>query len=178
MTRRKSTTTVAATLLGLVLCVPALAQEHKPKLAELITIDADIISVDGFWEPDNPTKPTTLVPVSHYIECFRHGGTNFVRTDAFCVDATAMSVSGTLKANFSFQEAVWSDDEISVSDDSSICVVSKTFFDLKRKTVAALDIRKPEAKGLGDACKILPDRQSYYLREIVDYTPFHGSVKK
>jgi hypothetical protein len=36
----------------------------------------------------------------------------------------------------------------------------------------ALDVRKPEATGLGNACKLVPDRQSYYLRDQVDYTLF------
>jgi hypothetical protein len=97
---------------------------------------------------------------------------------AFCVVATAMAPTGMLMADFSFHGAVWSDDEIVISDDSSICVINKTFFDLKRKTVTGLDIRKPEAKGFAGSCKLLPDRQSYYLRDRVDYTLFHEAVKK
>ena len=65
-----------------------------------------------------------------------------------------------------------------ISDGSPECLISKTFFDLKRKTVTGLDIRKPEAKGLADSCKLLPDRQSYYLRDRVDYAMFHVPVKK
>ena len=81
-------------------------------------------------------------------------------------------------ADFSFQQASWLEEEVETSDDSSICLTSKTFFDLKRKTVTALDIRKPEAKGFADACKLLPDRQSYYLRDRVDYALFHVPLKK
>jgi hypothetical protein len=42
-------TSSATILLGLALCVPIGAQD-KPKLAQLNTF-ADMISVDGFWEP-------------------------------------------------------------------------------------------------------------------------------
>ncbi|HYM74467.1 MAG TPA: hypothetical protein VE377_00690 [Candidatus Dormibacteraeota bacterium] len=173
-----------ATVVGLVLSVSLWAQDapqgaHKPKLAELNDL-GDMISVDGFWEPDNPTKQNEVVPTAVHIECFRHGGKggNLTRTEAFCVVATAMAPTGILMADFSFQGASWSDDEIVISDDSPICLINKTFFDLKRKTVTGLDIRKPEAKGFANSCKLLPDRQSYYLRDRVDYALFHEPVKK
>jgi hypothetical protein len=164
----------------LALCTSALAQEQKPKLAELTIIDGNTIFVDGFWEPDNPTKQNELAPTAIHIGCFRHGGkeANLVRTEAFCIVATAMAPTGMLMADFSFQEASWSNDEVMISDDSSICLINKTFFDLKRKTVTGLDIRKPEAKGFADSCKLLPDRQSYYLRDRIDYAVFHVSVGK
>lgn len=74
----------ATTLLGLVLCIPVLAQDTKPKPAKL-NIFGDSISVDGFWEPDNPTKSNEVVPTAIHIECFRHGGKegNLVKTEAF-----------------------------------------------------------------------------------------------
>jgi hypothetical protein len=122
-----------------------------------------------------------LIPTAVHIQCFRHGGkeANLVKTEAFCIVATAMMApSGFLMADSSLMEASWSDDEVVISDDSPICLTSKTFFDLKRKTVTGLDIRKPEAKGFADSCKLLPDRQSYYLRDRVDYGLFHVAVKK
>jgi hypothetical protein len=136
--------------------------------------------VDGFWEPDNPTKQNEVLLTAVHIECFPHGGkeANLVKTEGFCIVATAMAPTGTLMADFSFEEASWSDDEVVISDDSPICLTSKTFFDLKRKTVTGLDIRKQEAKGLADSCKLLPDRQSYYLRDRVDYALFQQPVKK
>src|SRR6266851_4519177 len=63
----------------------------------------------------------------------------------------------------------WNASQIIATDDLSICITSQTIFDLKRKTVIALDIRKPEAQGLGGACNLLPDRQTYYLQDKVDY---------
>lgn len=169
---------IATTLLGLALCVPACAQD-KPELAQLTTL-GDMLSVDGFWEPDNPTKQNEMVSTAIHMQCFRHGGkeANLVKTEAFCIVATAMAPDRTLVADFSFQEASWSDEEVVISDDSPICLTSKTFFDLKRKTVTGLDIRKPEAKGFADSCKLIPDRQSYYLRDRVDYALFHVPVKK
>jgi hypothetical protein len=153
--------------------------QEKPKLAELQTY-GDMIFVDGFWEPDHPTKQNEVVPSAIHIECLQHGGkeANLVKTEAFCIVATAMAPTGILMADFSFLQATWSDDEVVASDDSAICLTSKTFFDLKRKTVTGLDIRKPEAKGFADSCKLLPDRQSYYLRDRVDYALFHVPPKK
>jgi hypothetical protein len=167
-------------LVGLALCLPAMSQD-KPKLAELRIVANDYISVDGFWEPDNPTEKNALVPTSIHIECYRHGGkeANLVHTEAFCVIATATTDPlGAPFADFSWAAASWNNDEITISDDSPICLTSKTFFDLKRKTVTGLDIRKSEAKGFADSCKTLPDRQSYYLRDRVDYAMFHVRVKK
>lgn len=163
----------------LLFCSPVCAQ-GKPKLAELSVPSGYMISVDGFWEPDNPTKQNEIGPTAIHIECFRHGGreANLVKTEAFCIVGTAMAVSKVLKADFSFQEATWSDDEITMSDDSPICITTKTFFDLKRKTVTGLDIRKPEAKGFMDVCKMIADRQSFYLRDSVDYALFHVPPKK
>jgi len=136
--------------------------------------------VEGFWEPDNPAKENAIVPTAIHMECYRHGGKegNLTKTEAFCVVATAMAPDGLLMADFTFQGASWSDDEVVISDDSPICLINKTFFDLKRKTVTGLDIRKPEARGFADSCKLLPDRQSYYLRDRVDYALFHVQVKK
>jgi hypothetical protein len=137
----------------------------KPKLAELNTDSEQfgVISVDGFWEPDYPTKQNEVVPTAVHIECFRHGGkeANLVKTDAFCVVATATAVT-ILMADFSFMEASWSDDEVVISDDHPTCI-----------------IRKPEAKGFPPLldCKLLPDRQSYYLRDRVDYAMFHEPAK-
>lgn len=170
--------TLVTIVLGLALCVPVCAQD-KPKLAELNTIGDGMISVDGFWEPDNPTKQNEVIPTAVHIECFRHGGkeANLVKTEAFCIVATATAVT-FLMADFSFMEASWADDEVVISDDSPMCIISKTFFDLKRRTVTGMDIRKPEAKGFADSCKLLPDRQSYYLRDRIDYAMFHVPVKK
>ncbi len=175
---------MATVVLGLAMCIPVRAQDSskvadKPKLAKL-TIFGDMISVEGFWEPDNPAKENAIVPTAIHMECYRHGGKegNLTKTEAFCVVATAMAPDGLLMADFTFQGASWSDDEVVISDDSPICLINKTFFDLKRKTVTGLDIRKPEARGFADSCKLLPDRQSYYLRDRVDYALFHVQVKK
>lgn len=150
----------------LLLSFPAISQD-KPKLAELDLAD-DVLTVDGFWEPDNPTTHNELIPTAIHIQCFRHGGkaSNLTKTEAFCIVATASAASGILVADSSLEEANWSEDEVVISDESPICIVSKTFFDLKRRTVTGLDIRKPEAKGFNDSCKIfarpsvlLPKRQ-------------------
>jgi Iap family predicted aminopeptidase len=63
----------------------------------------------------------------------------------------------------------WNSTQIIATDDSAICLTAQIIFDLKRKTVTALDIKKPEARGLNNACDLIPERQTYYLQEVANY---------
>lgn len=157
-------------------------QASQPKLAEVYVDDAHdpkYVSVDGVWEPDNPTKQNELFFAVVHLVCYRHGGQAIVGTDSFCVSATATPFGATLHVDSSFlQVALWNKAQIMISDDEPICVISQTTFDLTSKTVVGLDIRKPNAKGLLDSCKALPDRQTYYLRDKVDYGLNHQPAKK
>jgi hypothetical protein len=165
----------------LVLVGSALAQQ-KPKLAEVYVDDAKnptYISVEGVWEPDNPTKQNELTFTVVHVNCYRHGGQAIVGTEPFCVSATATPTGVTLHVDSSFlQVAIWNSTQIMISDDSPTCVSSQTTFDLTSKTAVGLDIRKPNAKGLFDNCKLLPDRQTYYLRDKVDFAFNHEAAKK
>jgi hypothetical protein len=149
----------------------ASAGAQKPKLAALILDkDGGWVSVSGVWRPDNPTKKNELVEAVTELSCFRHGGKDFVGTEAFCLQAMAMAPNGLLDVSTDWLKVVeWNATQIIATDDSSICLTSQTIFDLKRKTVIALDIRKPEAQGLGGACNLIPDRQTYYLQDKADY---------
>ena len=149
---------------------PAPKAPAKPKLAELITSVVDSVYVTGVWRPDNPTKKNELTEAVVELTCFRHGGEELVRSEGFCLQAMATSVNGMLVPSTQWLKVLeWSNTQIIASDDSSICVEAQTIFDLKRKTAIALDVRKPEAKGLNNACDLLPDRQTYYLQDVVDY---------
>ncbi len=151
----------------------ASAGAQKPKLAALILDkDGGWVSVSGVWRPDNPTNKNELVESVTELSCFRHGGKDFVGTEAFCLQAMAMSPNGLLDVSTDtdwLKVVEWNATQIIATDDSSICLTSQTIFDLKRKTVIALDIRKPEAQGLGGACNLIPDRQTYYLQDKADY---------
>src|SRR5579884_602594 len=77
---------------------------------------------------------------------------------------------GTLDVSTEWLKVIeWNETQIIATDDSSICLTSQTIFDLKRKTVIALDVRKPEAQGFRGACNLIPDRQTYYLQDVADY---------
>lgn len=148
----------------------------KPELARLIVMALGAqaeISVKGLWRPDHPTKQNELNEAVTALSCFAHGGKDFVGTEAFCLGTTATildSAVGTLDVSTNWLKVVeWNSTQVVATDDSSICVTSQTIFDLKRKTVIALDVRKPEAQGLFDSCKLLPDRQTYYLQDVADY---------
>ncbi len=149
----------------------ASAGAQEPKLAQLILYkDGGWVSVSGVWRPDNPTKKNELVEAVTELSCFRHGGKDFAGTDAFCLQAMAMSPNGFLDVRTDWLKVVeWNATQIIATDDSSICLTAQTIFDLKRKTVIALDVRKPEAQGFGGACNLIPDRQTYYLQDKVDY---------
>ncbi len=149
----------------------ASAGAQKPKLAEIILDkDGGWVSASGVWRPDNPTKKNEPIEAVTELSCFRHGGKVLTGTEAFCLQAMAMSPGGLLDVSTGWLKVVeWSTTQIIATDDSSICLTSQTIFDLKRKTVIALDVRKPEAQGLGGACNLIPDRQTYYLQDKVDY---------
>jgi len=154
-----------------VLILASAGAQKTPKLAALILDkDGGWVSVSGVWRPDNPTKKNELVEAVTELSCFRHGGKENVGTEAFCLQAMAMSPNELLDVSTNWLKVVeWSATQVIATDDSSICLTSQTIFDLKRKTVIALDIRKPEAQGLGGACNLIPDRQTYYLQDKVDY---------
>lgn len=148
---------------------PAPKAPTKPKLAKIIA-DAGSVYATGVWRPDNPTKKNELIEGVTELTCFRHGGEPLVGTEAFCLQATATLINQMLGPGTQWLKVLeWSDTQIIAADDSSICISSQTIFDLKRKTAIALDMRKPEAKGLANACDLLPDRQTYYLQDVVDY---------
>jgi len=161
-------------ILAIILTTLSLASawaQQKPKLAEMVVDkDSGWVSVSGVWRPDNPTKKNELVEAVTELSCFHHGGKELVGSEAFCLQAMALSPNGLLDVSTDWLKVTeWNTTQIIATDDSSICVTSQTIFDLKRKTIIALDIRKPEARGVKGACNLLPDRQTYYFQDKVDY---------
>jgi len=146
--------------------------EERPKLAQLI-MAGGAVSAKGIWRPDNPTKKNELMEAVTEVTCFPHGGRELVGTEAFCLQVTAQVIDKAdemLDVNTQWLKVIeWNETQIIATDDSPICLTSQTIFDLKRKTVIALDIRKPEAQGFRGACNSIPDRQTYYLQDPVDY---------
>ena len=147
------------------------APPKKPLLAELgVDTDLGSVSADGVWRPDNPTEKNETAEAVVKLECYRQGGKGLVGTEAFCLEAAASAPYGMLNVGFQWLKVVeWSDTQIIATDDSAICRTSQTIFDLKRKTVTALEIRKPEVRGFNNVCDLLPDRQTYYLQDVADY---------
>lgn len=148
------------------------AQEN-PRLAKLVSVGKNNVGVKGLWRPDNPTKKNELMEAVTELSCFRHGGQSLVGTEAFCLQATATVLEKptvTVDVGTAWLKVVeWSETQIIAIDDSSICLTSQTILDLKRKTVIALNVRKPEAQGFQGACNLIPDRQTYYLQDVADY---------
>jgi hypothetical protein len=172
----KKTLAIILTMLTL---ASAWAQQ-KPRLAELILgTDGSWVSVSGVWRPDNPTKKNELVEAVTELSCYRHGGKDLVGTEAFCLQAAAIAIADRMMdVSTDWLKVIeWNGTQIIATGDSSICVTQQTIFDLKRKTVIALDIRKPEAQGLAGACNLLPDRQTYYFQNKADYFAHKTAAK-
>ena len=141
----------------------------KPQLAEPGEVAGQVFA-DGVWRPDNPTGKNKLTEAVIKLECYRQGGKYVVGTEAFCFEAAASMPSGMLNVGVQWLKVVeWNSSQLIATDDSAICLTSQIIFDLKRKTVTALDIRKPEVRGLNNACDLIPDRQTYYLQDVADY---------
>jgi hypothetical protein len=143
--------------------------QKTPKLAKLaLDKDGGWVIVSGVWRPDNPTKKNELADAVAELSCFRHGGKDIVGTEAFCLQAMAMSpdIDGLLGVSTTWLKVVeWNATQIIATDDSNTCLTSQVIFDLKRKTVISLNVRKPEA---GGGCNF-PDRQTYSLQDKEDY---------
>jgi hypothetical protein len=143
--------------------------QEKPKLAH-VEVSPYYVSVEGIWRPDNPTKQNEVIEAVTSISCSKHGGTDLVGTDAWCLEASASAPMGILTVDTFWLKVVeWSSTQIIVIEDSPICVTSQTIFDLRNKTVMSLAVRKPDAKGVSNVCQIVPDRQTYYFQDKADY---------
>jgi hypothetical protein len=143
-----------------------------PDAAKLATLQIDPEEVwgEGVWRPDNPTKKTEIIEAVTHYTCSRTGGRKLTGTEAWCLEATATNTYEMLGVAVEWLKVVeWDDNQIIAVNNSPICLSQQVIFDVKRKTAISLDVRKPEAKGLADICKLLPDRQTYYLQDKADY---------
>ena len=107
------------------------------------------VFADGVWRPDNPTGKNEITEAVIKLEWWRQGGKDLVGTEAFCLEAAASMPSTILSVGVQWLKVVeWNSTQIIATDDSADCLTAQIIVDLKRKTVTALDIRKPEAQGL------------------------------
>jgi hypothetical protein len=151
------------------LVASALATTDRPELAKL-QIDGGRVWGEGVWRPDYPNRSNEgIETVTHYY-CSITGGMELVGTEAWCLEASASSPYGMLDVGVEWLKVVsWDDKQITAVNDSTICLSQQVIFDVKRKTAIALDVRKPEAKGVFEVCKKVPDRQTYYLQDKANY---------
>lgn len=154
--------------------IPVLAQNgpkaEKVRQAELILDPNGPVVANGVWRPDDPTKRNGRSEAVVELSCFRNGGKDLVGTEAFCLQETATAAKGALQMSTRWLKVVeWSGTQITASDESAVCLTSQTVFDLKRKTVSASDVRRPGANGSSHPCDLTPERQTYYLQDVVDY---------
>jgi hypothetical protein len=158
--------------LCLVLVEGTLSAQKGPKLAklaELVVPNSETAYVHGVWRPDNPARP--IVEAVTDFSCFHSGGNRLLATDPFCIRATATitdSSTGLLDVRTKLlQITEWNATRIVATDDSG-CVNSEIIFDLNRKTVSAINTKKAEAHEI-DVCGSVPERQTYYLQDVLDY---------
>jgi len=146
----------------------------QPKLAEA-SVSPDYVSIEGVWEPANPTEKNRFLLFGvDRIECWRTGGRVLLGTDSFCVTAEAIQKTETIDVDINWWKVVeWNEAEIIMVDDSPFCNISQTTIDLISKTATHLDLSKPNAK---HGC-IFPYKETYYLRDGVDYHYAHLADK-
>jgi hypothetical protein len=150
-------------------------QTH-PRLAELTSV-GDYVHVSGVWIPDVRTKESKLVPAVMDYSCYRHGGTEFAGSDAFCLEVTATPVTGTIHIDTNFLKVIaWTKTVIETTTDNGDpdhlpCAISEVTFNLGLKSVTAVDRKKPVANRI-DLCKGMLDHVSYALYDKVEYSLF------
>jgi hypothetical protein len=152
--------------------LPVFGQEHPAKLAEL-NIYADSLSADGVWRPDNLNEKTELVfDAVTRLECYEHGGKNFVDSDAYCVQMTASIVLGMPDIDVNCYPVIaLGVDKVIAADSSTspfpVCTWTQITVNLQDHSIMATDTRKLSKghEGLNDVCKEAPLAQTYHLMD-------------
>jgi len=136
-----------------------------------VDADGNGVYAEGVWRPDNPTKQNTpAMETVSQLSCQRYGGKALVGSEAWCLQAEATTSDGILSVHTTWLKVVeWSKTQLIAIDDGPICLTAQVICDLKNKTVMDLDVRKPNATGWLNSCKEVPDRQTYYFQNTMDY---------
>jgi hypothetical protein len=163
---------MAKWLILLLIVMPAFGQQQPVELAHLF-VYSDSLSADGVWRPDNLNEKTEL-PFDSVtrVECYKHGGNNFVDTDAYCVQMTASVILGMPDIGVEYFPVItWDKDRVIAADSPTasfpICVWTQITVNLQDHSIMATDTRKL-SKGherFNDACKEAPLAQTYHLVE-------------
>lgn len=159
----------------ILLAAPAYGQERPAKLAQLFVHD-NFVYADGIWRADSLNEKTELAfdAVTH-LECYKHGGTDIVDSEAYCLQATASIVLGMPDVDVAYFPVVsWDSDRIIAADSTTaafpICTWTQITINLQDHSIMATDIRKlsPGHEGFNGACGDAPLAQTYHLVDKVE----------
>lgn len=164
-------------LVSVLFIVPSVCSREKPtKLAEL-RVYSNFLYAEGVFRPDNLTEKTELAfdTVSR-IECYKHGGTDLVNSNAYCMQATAsVSLGGNpgLEIDY-FPVITWDSEKVIAADsataDLPICTWTQITVNLHDHSVMATDTKKlgKGHEGFNNACEEVPLAQTYHLVDKID----------
>jgi hypothetical protein len=148
------------------------AQEKPAQFAHLFLYD-DSLSAEGVFRADILNEKTELAfdTITH-IECYKHGGTILVGSDAYCLQAAAAVSFGMPSIDIAYFPVVtWDKDKVIAADSSTsalpICTWTQITVNLHDHSVMATDTRKlgKGHEGLNNSCDEVPFAQTYHLMD-------------
>jgi hypothetical protein len=146
--------------------------QEKPHLASL-NVFSNFLFSEGVWRADNANEKTES-PFDSVtrLECYKHGGKELVRTDAYCMEATAQIELGMPAINVTyFPVLVWDEEKViaaeSPTEQFPICIWSQITINLHEHSIMATDTRKlgKGHEGFNNACEAMPLAQTYHLMD-------------
>jgi hypothetical protein len=148
------------------------AQETPVQLARL-DLHGDFLFAEGIFRADILNDKTELAfDTVTRIECYKHGGTLLVGSDAYCLQAAASVAFGMPNLEIAYFPVVtWDKDKVIAADSSTdtfpICTWTQITVNLHDHSVMATDTRKlgKGHEGLNNSCEAVPLAQTYHLMD-------------
>ena len=154
----------------LLFSLPICAEGKHAKLADL-SVFGDYLFTEGVWRPDNLNEKTEAAfPSVTHLACYKHGGTDLVGTDAYCIQATAQIEFGNPAIDVTYYPVLtWDKDKVIAAESSTgsfpICIWTQITIDLHDHSIMATDTRKlgKGHEGFDNMCEVMPLAQTYHL---------------
>ncbi len=148
------------------------AQEKPVQLAHL-DVYGDFLFAEGVFRADILNDNTELAfDTVTRIECYKHGGTLLVGSDAYCLQAAASIAFGMPNIDIAYFPVVtWDKDKVIAAGSSTaalpICTWTQITVNLHDHSVMATDTRKlgKGHEGVNNSCDAVPLAQTYHLMD-------------
>jgi hypothetical protein len=148
------------------------AQEKPVQLAHLF-VYGDFLFAEGVFRADILNENTELAfDTVTRIECYKHGGTLLVDSDAYCLQGAASIAFGVPNIDITYFPIVtWDNDKVIAAASSTaalpICTWTQITVNLHDHSVMATDTRKlgKGHEGFNNSCEAVPLAQTYHLMD-------------